>query len=113
MHAFALLVRQSQIPAHEAAEVAALGKIAGAEAEPDHEVVHSAGGDVDSVVLVEGWAGGVAVARQRGDDNMVGQVLRAVAGAEEVEEVVEFEDTAWPAVVEGDGDGVFFLGEEG
>ncbi|KAH9826629.1 hypothetical protein Tdes44962_MAKER10012, partial [Teratosphaeria destructans] len=62
---------------------------------------------------VEGWAAAEGVVGEARGDDVVGEVLRGVAVFEELEDLGEFEEGARPAVVEGDGDCVGSLGEEG
>lgn len=101
MHAFAGFAVCGLVSADHGSEIAALGDVACGREEADHEVVEGFGGVVDSEIEVFGWIAGVGVPGDAGDDDMVGEGFWGVFLLQEIEDLEEFEERAWPAVVEG------------
>lgn len=75
--------------------------------------MHETRGCYAGPVAVERRVGGEAEAREGGGDDVVWERFWGVFLAEEGHYWEEFEEGAWPAVEEGDGNCGGVLGEEG
>ena len=95
-----------------AADVATLADVAAAEAEGDHQLVHDAGDVVGVHVLVKRGPGREGVAWKRWDDDVVREVLGRILLLDGFQHGEKLEEAARPSVIEGNGDGIFLLGEE-
>lgn len=113
MDGFCTRARPAEHACDVRAHVPTMNDVAFSVAEVAHEAVEDVGGVFEAEVAVRGWRGREAVARERGDDDVVWKGMGDVFGLYKPQQREEFEEAAWPPVQEEKWDGSCIGGVHG